>query len=104
MSLYHPGRDQHGHIDSDQFTAALIDLYQAATADELADQLTLTGGLTRRRAYPAAATGCPAEAAAGVVGAPQEVALAACGQRRVIALQPERRPPRHLTQEQSFDD
>lgn len=38
-ALYTPARDQHGGIDPDQLTAALLDLYQAATADEIADLL-----------------------------------------------------------------
>jgi hypothetical protein len=39
-ALYTPARDHHGHIDPDQLTATLIDLHHAATADNLADQLT----------------------------------------------------------------
>jgi hypothetical protein len=39
-ALYAPARDQDGHINPDQLTAALIELHQAATAAELADQLT----------------------------------------------------------------
>lgn len=39
-ALYAPARDQDGHINPDQLTAALIDLHQAATAAELADKLT----------------------------------------------------------------
>ncbi|MGH7745755.1 MAG: hypothetical protein ACREQ5_13350, partial [Candidatus Dormibacteria bacterium] len=41
-ALYTPARDHHGHLDPAQLTAALIDLHQAATAGELADQLTAT--------------------------------------------------------------
>jgi hypothetical protein len=39
-ALYTPARDPHGHINPEQLTSALVDLHQAATADELADQLT----------------------------------------------------------------
>jgi hypothetical protein len=41
-ALYTPARDLHGCIDPDQLTATLIDLHQAATAGELADQLVAT--------------------------------------------------------------
>ena len=41
-ALYSPARDCHGRIDPDQLTVALVDLHQAATAVELADQLTAT--------------------------------------------------------------
>lgn len=39
-ALYTPARDDHGHVNPHQLTATLIDLHQAATAGELADQLT----------------------------------------------------------------
>ncbi|MBV8994454.1 MAG: hypothetical protein JO287_12340 [Pseudonocardiales bacterium] len=39
-ALYTPARDQHGHINPDQLTAALTELHQAATASDVADQLT----------------------------------------------------------------
>ncbi|MGH4010804.1 MAG: hypothetical protein ACRDTH_22040, partial [Pseudonocardiaceae bacterium] len=39
-ALYTPARDEHDHIDPDQLTAALLDLYQAATAGEIAELLT----------------------------------------------------------------
>lgn len=38
-ALYTPARDQHGRIDPDQLTAALLDLHQAATAADTADLL-----------------------------------------------------------------
>ena len=41
-ALYTPARDLHGRIDPDQLTATLIELHQAATAGELADQLVAT--------------------------------------------------------------
>jgi hypothetical protein len=39
-AFYTPARDEHGRIIADQLTAALIDLHHAATAGELADQLS----------------------------------------------------------------
>lgn len=38
-ALYTPARDQHGRIDPDQLTAALLDLHQAAAAGKIADLL-----------------------------------------------------------------
>ncbi len=39
-ALYNPARDEHGCLDPEQLLTALIDLHDAATASELADQLT----------------------------------------------------------------
>lgn len=39
-ALLNPARDQHDQINPNQLTTTLLDLHQAATASELADQLT----------------------------------------------------------------
>ncbi|MGH3847122.1 MAG: hypothetical protein ACRDS0_37735, partial [Pseudonocardiaceae bacterium] len=38
-ALYSPARDQHGRVDPAALTAGLVDLYQAATASEIAHHL-----------------------------------------------------------------
>jgi len=38
-AFYTPGRDERGLLDPAQLTAALVDLHQAGTAAEIADQL-----------------------------------------------------------------
>lgn len=39
-ALYTPGRDEHGALDPAQVTAALVEIHQAVTAGDLADQVT----------------------------------------------------------------
>jgi hypothetical protein len=42
-ALYDPARHEHGVLDPAQVTAALVEIHQAVTAAELADQLTAGG-------------------------------------------------------------
>ncbi|MPZ64539.1 MAG: hypothetical protein GEU83_03140 [Pseudonocardiaceae bacterium] len=41
-ALYTPARDTHGGLDAAQVTAALVEIHQAVTAVDLADQLVTT--------------------------------------------------------------
>jgi len=41
-ALYRPARDEHGRIDPTALTTGLLELHQAASAGELATQLTAT--------------------------------------------------------------